>query len=78
MSGRFYPLFLKRRLRSLCSAIQSAYLLVFPVLILEVNPAVASVVEQSFELHPGWNAIFLEVVPEESNPAAALAVAATA
>lgn len=48
-----------------------AALLLSPVLLLwPLSLQAAPIVSQTFNLHPGWNAIYLEVQPEDNDPAA--------
>lgn len=73
MRNQFFFSAAKPRIAAVFTVIRSAFGLVSAIGMLSLVTVTASTVEQSFELHPGWNAIFLEVVPEDTDPAAALA-----
>lgn len=55
------------------TVIRSVFGLVSTLVMVGLATVAASPIEQSFELHPGWNAVFLEVVPQDTDPAVALA-----
>ncbi len=68
-----YQIFLSSPKRWLFTLIRSFFGLVPAGAMLSLATLSASPIEQSFELQPGWNAIFLEVVPVDTDPAVALA-----
>ena len=73
MRNHFFLSSAKRGVLAALSMIRFRFGLLSVLVMLTVANTNASPIEQSFELHPGWNAIFLEVVPDDQDPAMALA-----
>ncbi len=73
MCNQFFLSFPRCRILAAFRILRPLFWLFLTVCMLGLATISASSIEQSFELRPGWNAIFLELTPEDTRPAEVLA-----